>query len=168
MIKKCEKGVYKAAQEVTSIALVGMVVLTVAEIVVRQVFDSSLLIVDEYCGYLMVVLAFWGAACAFLDDEFVRVDAIFDRYSAKVKKIANFVFTILFAVCNGLVTRYAWVNTVKTIKRGDVAATIAKTPLAYPKTLMVIGLVMLEIVLIFRIVEFFQKEKKLEEKGAES
>lgn len=158
MIKKCERGLYRASWAVTSVALIAMVVLTAAEIFVRQIMDSSLLVVDEYCGYLMVVLAYWGACCAFLDNEFVRVDAIFDRFSPKAKKIANFIFTILFTIANGFVTRYAWANTYKTIKRGDVAATIAQTPLTYPKLMMVLGLAFLELVLVFRIIEFFQKD----------
>lgn len=158
MIKKCEKGLYKACQAVTSVALLIMVALTVAEIFVRQILGSSLLVVDEYCGYLMVVLAYWGAACAFIDGEFVRVDAFFDRFSAKVKRVANFIFTIFFTVGNGFVTYYAWANTLKTIRRGDVAATIAQTPLTYPKLMMAFGLVFLELVLVFRIIEFFQKD----------
>ena len=158
MIKKCEEVLYKACQIVTSIALIAMVVLTVSEIFARQILDTSLLIVDEYCGYLMVVLAYWGAACAFLNNEFVRVDALFDRLSDKAKRIANFIFTILFAAMNGFVFRYALENTLKTIRRGDVAATISQTPLAYPKMMMVLGLVFLELVLIFRIIEFFQKD----------
>ncbi len=157
MLEKCENGLYKATQAITSVALVAMVILTIAEIVIRQVFNASLLIVDEYCGYLMVVLAYWGAVNAFMDGEFVRVDALFDRLSAKQKEIANFFFTICFAVANGLVARYAWSNTLKTIKRGDVSATIAQTPLTVPKLCMAIGLTMLEIVLIFRIIEFIQE-----------
>ena len=158
MLKKCEKGLYKACQAATSVALIIMVALTVAEIFVRQILGSSLRIVDEYCGYLMVVLAYWGAVCAVIDDEFVRVDAVFDRFSAETKRVANFVFTIFFAAGNGFVTYYAWGNTLKTIKRGDVAATIAQTPLTYPKLMMAIGLVLLELVLVFRISEFFQKD----------
>lgn len=96
MLKKCEKGLYKACQAATSVALIIMVALTVAEIFVRQILGSSLRIVDEYCGYLMVVLAYWGAVCAVIDDEFVRVDAVFDRFSAETKRVANFVFTIFF------------------------------------------------------------------------
>lgn len=166
MLKKCEKGLYKATQVVTSIALIAMVVLTIAEIIIRRFFNSSLLIVDEYCGYLMVVLAYWGAVNAFADGEFVRVDALFDRLSAKSKKIANFVFTIFFTVANGLVARNAWANTLKTIKRGDVAATISKTPLSGPKLCMAIGLLMLEIVLVIRIIEFVQ-ELVSKDKGSE-
>lgn len=157
MLEKCKNSLFKATQAVTSVALVAMVVLTIAEIVTRQVFNASLLIVDEYCGYLMVVLAYWGAVNAFMDGEFVRVDALFDRLSAKQKEISNFFFTICFAVANGLVTRYAWSNTLKTIRRGDVAATIAQTPLAIPKLCMSIGLTMLEIALFFHIIGFIRE-----------
>ena len=160
MIKKCERGIYKVSQGLTSIALIAMVLLTVAEIITRQIFGSSLLIVDEYCGYLMVVLAYWGAVNAFLDGEFVRVDALFDKLSAKSKNAANFVFSIIFLGINGLVTYNAWLNTAKAIKRGDVAATIAQTPLAIPKMFMVIGLVLLELALLFRIIEYIQSFAK--------
>lgn len=163
MLKIVERGLYKGCQVVTSIALLAMVVLTVGEIFVRQIMGSSLLIVDEVSGYLMVVLAYWGAVNAFSDGEFVRVDAIFDRLSAKTKNVLNFVFTILFSVVNGLVFWFAWQNTASTLSRWDLSATVARLPLAYPKLAMSVGLFLLELVLIIRIIEFILPKRTDEE-----
>lgn len=155
MLKKVERGMYKVCQAVTSVAILAMVVLTIAEIFVRQIMDSSLLVVDEVSGYLMVVLAYWGAVNAFSDGEFVRVDAFFDRFSEKAKRVLNFLFTILFAVINGMVFWFSWENTSRTLSRWDLSATVAKLPLAYPKLAMSAGLLMLEAVLIIHIITFF-------------
>ena len=160
MLKRIEKGLYRVCQIVTSIAMVMMVILTVAEIIVRGVFNSSLLISDEVCGYLMVVLAFWGAVNAFVDDEFVRVDALFEKFSPSVKRMMTFLFTLLFAAVNGLICRHIWANAMKSVTRWDRSATVARLPLAYPKLAMAIGITLLEFIIVIRILEFITGEDK--------
>lgn len=83
--------------------LTSMMVLAVAQIVLRQFFNTGLIWADELIRLIVLWLAMFGAIAAARDDRHIRIDALSHLLSEKIIRFLR-VFIDLFAaaVCAAL------------------------------------------------------------------
>lgn len=130
-----------------------MTVLITVEIIARFVLKSSTLISDEYSGYLMVFVTYWGAAAAFHSGNFVRVEAIFSRFSLKVQDILNKIYEVLFLVFNSYICFYFFQSLEKVYTHNSLSISISRTPLWIPYGICWLGIFVFELYLISAFVD---------------
>lgn len=137
------RGVVGTLDGIAAVCLAAMLALMLVEIGMRTFAGSSTLIADEYSGYALVALAFFGMAGAFRGGHHVRlslgIDAVGKR-SARGGAYVELICVIVVVAFVAVLLLYAGQMTWQSYSRGTLAATISRTPLWIPQLLMVIGL----------------------------
>jgi TRAP-type transport system small permease protein len=131
--------------------IVVMVLLIIAEVVCRNVFNFSLQITHEVAGYLLVAVTFLGIGVSLHDRALFRVEFLFSRLPARGQHILQLVFDLL-ALGFGVILDYQLVRlVVSSYTRGVREATILATPLYIPQIVMPVGVSLMIVVLLAHI-----------------
>jgi TRAP-type C4-dicarboxylate transport system permease small subunit len=125
-----------------------MSVLITIEITGRYLFGFSLLVVDEWSGYLLVMVTFLGLAYTMKTKGFLQIDFLVNRLSQRRRHLFN-IFLVLIALIYSLVIGwkliiYTWLN----YSTGAVSVSISQTPLYIPQLFMPLGILLLVLELI--------------------
>lgn len=86
----------------------GMLLLSVGQIVAREVFESGLFWSGEVVRLMVLWLAMIGAVAACREDRHIRVDAISHMLSERVVGIARMLVDTFAAVVCGVLAWHAW------------------------------------------------------------
>lgn len=138
--------------------VIAMTALITTEIISRTFFNKSTLICDEYTGYLLCAMTFFGGAYALSKGAFLRVDIIYERVRPKLRKaldVINWLVALVYTVfllkfCYGVFI-YSWRDSVVSIYH-------SRTPLAYPQVIMVLGCVLLLVQVLVELVNVLISE----------
>ena len=131
----------------SAFCMVGMVVLILAEVVLRGVFNSTTEHSDELVGYLLVGLSFLSLALCQSRGAFHRVEMVQMRLGPRGQAISALVFDLLSFGYIALTGWYFLLFVMSSYRREAMASTALGTPLWIPETAMIVGAVMLLIVL---------------------
>lgn len=115
--------------------LMVVVVLTLTEIVLRQVMGRGLGGVDEISGYVMAGIAAWGFSYALVDRAHVRIDVATGRLPLAGRSIFDLLAMISVFGVAVLVSWYGWNVLSLSITRGSRANTPLETPLWIPQSI---------------------------------
>lgn len=157
-VHKIKTGTIKLTMAFARVIMFLMVVLVMAEVFLRWVFNMSTMVSTDFVAYGMGIVFYWGASKAMEDDVFVRMDVLYDHYKGKFKKWINVVFDgiLLFFNCN--IMFYFFILLKNTFTRNLKATNIYQTPLWIPRTLLFIGIVLFTVYLVCRIIEDIQTQ----------
>jgi TRAP-type C4-dicarboxylate transport system permease small subunit len=72
--------------------LAVMTFLVFSQVVSRYVFSYSFAWVEELARYLMIWMAFFGAAALFKDDSHIRMDLVYNKFPHKVRSCLSLLF----------------------------------------------------------------------------
>jgi TRAP-type C4-dicarboxylate transport system permease small subunit len=151
--------IIKVSNYLGSACIIVMMLMITIEVVMRTLFHKSLLVVDEYSGYLMVISVFWGLSVAFRSNNFVKVDAFFNRLNPKARDALERIYYILLIIYNYYLLYYFFLGTQKMWVYKSFSSTLVRTPLYIPYGISLIGLITFELYLILSFVDlFFTKE----------
>ncbi|RCK49826.1 hypothetical protein TH25_12445 [Thalassospira profundimaris] len=141
-------GVAHGVSVLAGVTLVALVVLVVAEIIARSVFNTSLAVVEECVGYFVVLLMVLGAAMALRKNDLFRVSFIADVLPPALERASRAVYIfIALAVCCVFVWRTADL-VASSFSRGKISQTAMETPLWIPQLALPIGFCVLAVFLI--------------------
>lgn len=150
---RIKKILIKSTISVANIALLGMMLMIIVEIIMRYVFGVSTMVSTDFAAYGLGITFYWGAAKSFDEGAFVRMDVMFDLYKGKIKKIliVLFDFIIIFFNCN--ITYFFGILLYNTIIHNVKAINIYETPLVVPRSIMFVGMILFSLYLICRTIE---------------
>lgn len=131
--------------------LLASAVMISVEIVMRRIFATSLVGVDEIAGYAFAVAMAWGFAHALFVRAHIRVDVLYLRLPSSIQRILDVVAVAAFAGIIGLVVVKATGTLAETLRIGARASTPLATPLWIPQTLWLSGLIFFLLCLILRL-----------------
>jgi TRAP-type C4-dicarboxylate transport system permease small subunit len=117
-----------------------MMVLIVVDVVLRTFFRSSLLFVDEVCGYLLVAVAFFAYAEALKRDVHVRVDMLFQMLPRRLQARFDLVFAAVSVAAVGTVGWASVVMVSRAYERNVIVPGVLLTPVWIPQIAVIIGL----------------------------
>lgn len=121
------------------------------EVIARSVFNISLMVADEYSGYIVVALVFLGIPYALFHDALLRVDFIFERLKGKGRIVAALLFDLVSLLVTCVLGWYLTRMVLTTFERGTFSSTPAMTPLWIPQAVMPLGILLIVIILLYRI-----------------
>jgi TRAP-type transport system small permease protein len=160
---RSEEGITSASKimvYVSAVALFGMMMVTVADVVGRYVFSKPIKGAFELVGFLMVFAGTWGIAYCQIKKGHIRVDFILQRFSKRVQAIltsvAYFMGLIIFSVLAwrlALLAKY-----YLDLERGNSTDTLG-IPLFPFVVTTVIGMGMMALVLLFDFVHSLTEVK---------
>ena len=131
----------------SAFCMIGMVVLILAEVVLRGAFNSTTEHSDELVGYLLVGVSFLSLALCQGTGAFHKVDMVQMRLGPRGKAVSALVFDLLSFAYIALTNWYFVQFVLSSYRREAQASTLLATPLWIPETVMVVGATMLLIVL---------------------
>jgi TRAP-type C4-dicarboxylate transport system permease small subunit len=137
----------RASLWLSAICLIGMVLLILAEVILRGLFNSTTEHSDELVGYLLVGLSFLSLALCQSRGAFHRVEMVQMRLGPRGQAVSALIFNLLSFGYIALTDWYFLQFVMSSYRREAMASTALGTPLWIPETAMVVGAVMLLIVL---------------------
>ena len=139
-----------------TIFLAGLMLMTVADVVMRYFFDAPILGSFEITEYSLVVIVFFALPWAAMKRINVRVDLVVGRFSPKRRAALDAVTCVFSLIVTGFFTWYT-VPQVIYVYRLYTVSDMLEIP-SWPFYLMVaLGFFLLFIVLIENLIDFIKK-----------
>jgi C4-dicarboxylate transporter DctQ subunit len=132
-------------------------VFVVLGVVGREILNISLPFAIEFSEYLIPVSCYWGAAYTLRENGHVNADVLVHRLSKRTQEWFLFVGYILGIPYLFVITVQLFKVVIASHSGGYVSMYPLETPLWYPQLLVWIGLVFLDIQLIFEIIRKAQR-----------
>ena len=115
------------------------VVVTIVDIVLRQVVGHSLGGTDELSGYAMAIATSWGMSFTLTSLAHVRIDLLRARCDAPLRSLFDAI-ALLSLTATALVIAYrVWPVLEKSLKNNSTANTTLETPLWIPQSMWMAG-----------------------------
>lgn len=134
-----------------AVLIAALVVLVASEVIARGLFNVSLMLADEYAGYIVVALVFLGIPYALFHDALLRVDFIFERLRGRKREVLALIFDLVSLAVTLILGFYLTRMVITTFERGTFSSTPAMTPLWIPQAVMPLGILLIVIILLARV-----------------
>ena len=131
---------------VFGLIFVALSFLVAVETVVRKVFNYSLQGADELGGYSLAICATIAFSLALIGRTHIRVDVFHEHLPARLQTGLNWLSTASLAAFALLLAALAWFVVEDSRSYQSVSQTPWATPLAYPQTAWLIGLIVFALV----------------------
>ncbi|WP_418319994.1 TRAP transporter small permease subunit [Piscinibacter sakaiensis] len=125
---------------------VALSLLVAVETFVRKAFNFSLQGADELGGYALAFGATIAFSLALMGRSHIRVDVFHDRLPPLLQTVLNWLSVVCLAAFSGLLAWLAWYVIQDTRSYQSVSQTPWATPLQYPQSAWLAGLMMFALV----------------------
>ncbi|UOR11363.1 TRAP transporter small permease [Halobacillus amylolyticus] len=147
----------KSVSFLTIILFIAMTIMVFTQVVLRFVFDSSIIWAEEFSRYAMVWLAFLGATIGIRHEEHTRIDFFLKLLPKKLKKLMEIVNKILCVIFLGVITYYSIIMFESTF---SLLTPAMKIPIGLVHSILpATGIIMIVYILI-QIVDIIKFEKE--------
>lgn len=103
MLQKIEKFINDLALNLSAIGIIAIIAIIFVNVILRYLFNSGLVWVEEFSRYIIIWVAFIGSSLAVKDNKHVSMDAVFNILPASKKRIACiFIFAVSGIVTTGM------------------------------------------------------------------
>ncbi len=145
---------YKTAHALNSIGVVIiflLMLLTVADVVLRKIFNKGILGTLEISEFMMVAIVFFSLAEGELKDRNVNVDLMVNRLSPRSRAIIDVIVKIIgFSLyCFITFAVFGYAALVKSSGEVSLDLWLPKYPLIY---IVAVALIIFSVVLLFRMI----------------
>lgn len=150
--------------------LLGIITLTMVEVLTRYVLRQPLILCDEFGGYSLFAITFLGLAYCAQGKGHIRITFLVERMPTKVSsriRVVTLSLVLLYAVIGSTVS---WDFLISSFQRGIKSNSWLMTPLGWPQMVLPIGFTLFSLVLIMEIartIRAIQLGLKVEETGGE-
>lgn len=145
MVDKAARGI----EIILALALIGAVLLNFVNVIGRYGFGTGFYAADELQTYIMVYIAFLGAALASWRGVHLRMDVLAQRLPATMRRILSAAELALVMLLGGLVTWVAWQYVDQMHALGARSQT-AQIPMWIPHTALVLGFGLMVLLAVLR------------------
>lgn len=145
-----------ALEKLLGVALIVAVVYNFVNVIGRYVFGETFLSADEVQIYIMVYIAFLGAAVATWRRVHLRMDVLKDRLPHRVQVALGALELVLVLVLAGFVL-YVSSGYVKEMAAIDARSQNAGIPMWIPHSAIVLGFGLIAILTVLQIVQLVRK-----------
>lgn len=144
-----------------SLAVIVMFILVMAEIVARKALNTTTYISSELCEYCLIVVILFGLADLFKRRQHLSVGIISKKLPQQIHRFVEFIFSItIFLIYSATLTFICFRLVKESYELKVFTASITHTPLWIPQSLIVLGLLILDITLIVEIIKWIHKPEK--------
>ncbi len=124
-----------------ALAILAIIAVMILEMVARGAFGTSMPWAGDVSSWLLVAMIFLGGPWALARGNFVRVDAVYERFGPRTRAILDTTLsTVLFVLFCGALIRFGGEFAMKSFAMGERSATGGWSgPVWVAKALMPIG-----------------------------
>ena len=114
----------------TGYILLGIIALTMIEVITRYVLNQPLILCDEFGGYSLFAITFLGLAYCAKEKGHIRITFLVERISAKTaSRLRILTLCLCLALYRQLPARVSWEFLFLSFKRGMKSNSWLMTPL---------------------------------------
>jgi len=136
------------------IGLVGaMAILVAVEVFFRYVLNASISWYDEFAGYLLVWLTFWGAVLALDRRRHIGFETVVERFPILAQKLTMTIVYLLLITLQVVLVYYGWILTTQL--SGETAITLP-VPIGLVYVVLPVTGAMMLLICVMRIVRIWQ------------
>lgn len=147
----------RAANWLAVLALLVMFLHIVLEIILRNFFDSSTFVLDEFVGYAVSALTFLALGEAFRTGALIRVTLVHEHLGRWGKYLLD-VFGHAAAFSVGiLIAWYVGRSVLRSFERGTTSSSIAEIPQWIPESLVLAGTVIFSLQVLAAMIRLSPK-----------
>jgi TRAP-type C4-dicarboxylate transport system permease small subunit len=143
-------------EKLLGVALIVAVVYNFVNVIGRYVFGETFISADEVQIYIMVYIAFLGAAVATWRRAHLRMDVLVQRLPRALKATLAALELALVLVLAGFVL-YVSTGYVKQMAGLDARSQNAGIPMWIPHSAIVLGFGLIAVLAVLQIVQLFRK-----------
>ena len=148
-MRRAVEALAKILELVLALALIGAVLLNFVNVIGRYGFGTTITIADELQTYIMVWIAFLGAAVVTWRGLHLRMDVIAQRLPSSAQKILGWVEAGLILVLGVLVTWVAWQYVAQMYGLAAKSQT-AGIPMWIPHSALLVGFALIVVASLLR------------------
>ncbi len=131
--------------------LLGIMGLTLAEVITRYVLHQPLILSDEFGAYSLVAISFLGLAYCWRASGHIRITFVVRRMPARVSNWLRLVTLTIALIYVGLASKVSYDFIVDAFRRNIRSNSLLMTPLRWPEMVIPIGFTLLSLILIVEI-----------------
>jgi TRAP-type C4-dicarboxylate transport system permease small subunit len=120
-----------------------MALIITLEVIGRYFLGFSLLVTDEWSGYLMVAVTFLGLAYTMRERGFLRMELLIKRLSPQKRNFLNIILILVALTYSVLIDYKLFLFAWSSYTRGYSSISISQTPLYIPQIFMSLGMTLL-------------------------
>lgn len=138
----------RIAAGVAALALAGMVLHILYEIVLRYFFATSTYVLDEFVGYGVAACTFLALGYALENGNLIRMNALLARTEGTARRTLELLCALLAMTVTAMLIWFFWIRVLRHWTRGTTSSSIAQVPMWIPEGLVLLGLVVFAIQLL--------------------
>lgn len=150
------RGLNRLAAGIAIVLILYMFTHIILEIVLR-LFGRSTFILDEYIGYAVAAMTFFGLPYVLEKGGLIRVALVLDRLPSRWHWPLEVLIAVSSLAAFGWLSYFWWLNVMRSFQRGITSDTLAATPLWLPEGTVLIGLWLLCLTLLVRSLTLLTK-----------
>jgi TRAP-type C4-dicarboxylate transport system permease small subunit len=129
----------------------GMVLLILAEVILRNFLGSSTEVSGEYSGYALAAMIYLGMGFSFREDAHIRITFVRERLGAMGAFVLEIGCLVFVMILSGLSCVFIWELVHTSKARNLTAYTPAETPLYIPQAIVLVGMALLTLQILARL-----------------
>ena len=134
-------GLSDLAGAVSAVMLCASLLMVILEVTLRSFFSKTIYITDEYTGYLMVGITFFGLSYCLKEKGHIRM-TVLHRFLKDKKRAYLELFTFVIGFCLMAIVAYTtFLFFWESVEYQTQSMQISKTYLAIPKSMLPLGTV---------------------------
>jgi TRAP-type C4-dicarboxylate transport system permease small subunit len=141
-----------------AVVLIGIIVLTMAEVVSRYALRDPLILSDEFGGYALVAISFLGLAYCAQAEAHIRITFAVDRLGRAAGRL-RIVTLALGLVFVGVAAWVCWQFLADSFARNMRSNSLLMVPLKWPQLAMPVGFSLFALVLLAQLVRAVRSQR---------
>lgn len=154
-----EKGLYplvKILDYLSWVTLFSMMAITILDVFLRKLFNTSILGTVELTEFMMVIVVFSSLAQCEVDNGHIRVELIIDKFGPKVRTYANIFTQTLCTALFAMMSTSIYHHAINMKSSGEVSMDLGLPmyPFVY---IAFFGCIVMTVVLFFKTILIISK-----------
>lgn len=137
----------------SSILLISIILLIVANIILMSFFNSSIVITAEYSAYMFAASVMLSLSFALKEDAHIKINVISSKLPRPISKILKIAVTLLAFLISLFALYYSIMMVWQAYIYQMRADTVAQTLIYIPQIFMPIGFLMLSLQLVGKLLK---------------
>jgi TRAP-type C4-dicarboxylate transport system permease small subunit len=155
MLSRISRNIVQGAGYLAGVATFLILVLVCVEVVAR-LFGTSIMVADEFAGYLNAAIIFLGLGYALKEGAFIRVEIVYDRMKGKWLAAVQWIIVLSSLAFAAILTYFMASHTQYAIEQDIRAVSLLQTPEWIPMIVVSIGCAILVLQLVMFVVTRFK------------
>jgi len=135
------------------LVLLGIIVLTMAEVVSRYVLNNPLILSDELGGYALVAISCLGLAYCGMEKGHIRITFIVERFNPRTAGWIRLVTLALGLVFVAVAAWVSWQFLADSFTRNMRSNSMLMTPLKWPQMALPVGFTLFALVMLAQLLK---------------